>query len=483
LTLPRQRERIEKESGDQSPHSKGPSTTVVGRRTKVPMTTPRRQLTMFDATCIIVGIIIGAGIYKTSPLIAGMVGSPLNLIGAWILGGVIALLGALCYAELTTSYPEEGGDYIFLTRAFGRQAGFLFAWSEYWIVRPGNVGMMGFVFAAFAQRLVPLRLGHGEHVDQLVNASVAIVVLTVLNILGVKTGKSTQNLLTTVKVVGLLAVVAVGLFVAPPAAAVSPVEPASNFRLAMILVLFTYGGWNEVSYVAAELKHPERDLYRSLLIGIAVVTFVYVTVNLAFLRVLGMPGIAASQAVAADVLTPNFGDLGGRLINVLVCVSSLGAINGMLFTGSRIYYAVGNDHPLIGWLGRWSGQFDSPVRALGLQAAITVSLVVGFGRYEQGFERLTNFTTPVYWFFAFMVGVSLLMLRVREPDRKRPHPTPWYPWIPLFFCLTCAVLCESSFIYALSHGGWEALIASGLMLEGVAVTILYGRQSAPSPSA
>jgi amino acid transporter len=206
------------------------------------------------------------------------------------------------------------------------------------------------------------------------------------------------------------------------------------------------------------------------------VTTVYVTVNLAFLRVLGLPGVAASEAVAADVLTPVHGDWGGRLISLLVCVSSLGAINGMLFTGSRIYYVVGNKHPLLGWLGRWSGRLDSPVRALVLQALITIALIVGFGWYKQGFERLTYFTTPVYWFFAFMVGTSLMVLRSRDPDRVRPHPTPWYPWIPLIFCLTCAVLCESSFIYALSQRGGEALWAGILMLAGVAVTIRFGNE-------
>lgn len=441
------------------------------------MSAPRRQLTVFDATCIIVGVIIGSGIYKTTPMIAGMVGSPLGLIGAWVLGGGIALLGALCYAELTTTYPEDGGDYVFLSRAFGRRAGFLFAWAEYWIVRPGNIGMMAFVFATFAEKLYPLKIGLSNDLNQVVYASAAILVLTMLNILGVQTGKSTQNLLTTIKVIGLIAVVMVGLFLAPAATEQTVSQPPNNFRLAMILVLFTYGGWNEVSYVAAEMRHPERDLFRALLIGIAVVTTIYVTVNLAFLRVLGMEGIINSQAVAADVLTPNFGDWGGRLINILVCISSLGAINGMLFTGARIYYVVGTDHPIVSWLGRWSGRMDSPVRALGLQAAITVALITGFGSYERGFERLTNFTTPVYWFFAFMVGVSLLVLRTKDPERRRRHPTPLYPWIPLFFSLTCAVLCESSFIYALSDpkGRNEALWACGFMLAGVAVTLLFER--------
>jgi APA family basic amino acid/polyamine antiporter len=450
------------------------------------MSGPRRQLSMFDAICIIVGIIIGSSIYKTTPFIASLVGSPASLIGAWLLGGVIAILGALCYAELTTTYPEDGGDYVFLTRAFGRRTGFLFAWAEYWIVRPGNVGMMAFVFATFAQKLVPLQIGNNEYVGQAIYATSAIAILTVLNVLGVRTGKLTQNLLSTAKVLGLVVVIFVGLFVAPamsvesaevpPTASAGNVDtsvPSTDFRLAMIMVLFAYGGWNEVSYVAAELRHPERDLYRALLIGIAVVTTVYVMVNLAFLRVLGLSGIADSNAVAADVVIPTFGDWGGRLISVLVCVSALGAINGMLFTGARIYYVVGKEHALVRWLGRWSGQLDSPVRSLGLQAFITIALVIGFGWYQSGFERLFNFTAPVYWFFAFMVGVSLLVLRASEPNRRRPHPVLGYPWIPLFFCLTCSVLCESSFLYALSQGGGEAYWAGGLMLAGIAVTLLF----------
>ena len=446
------------------------------------MSGPKRQLTLFDATCIIVGVIIGSSIYKTSPLIAMNVSSPLALIGVWLLGGVIAFLGALCYAELSTTYPEDGGDYIFLSRAFGRRPGFLFAWAEYWIVRPGNIGMMAFVFATFAQKVLPLHFGLTESVSQVVYAAGAIAVLSVMNLMGVKAGKVTQNVLTTTKVLGLIVVIIVGLTVAPAAevvvTATSSTAANSDFRLALILVLFAYGGWNEISYVAAEMRNPQRDLFRAFLGGIALVTIVYVLVNLAFLRVLGLAGTASAQAVAADVLTHTFGDWSGRLINVLVCVSALGAINGMLFTGARIYYVVGKEHSLVAWLGRWSGRLDAPVRSLAIQAMITIALVIGFGWYESGFERLFNFTAPVYWFFAFMVGTSLLVLRAREPGVSRPHPVPLYPWIPLFFCLTCSVLCESSFIYALSQGGGEAYWAGGLMLAGVAVTVLFDHDGA-----
>lgn len=441
---------------------------------------PKRQLGLFDATCIIVGIIIGSGIYKSTPLIASNVSSATWLIIAWALGGAIALLGAFCYAELTTTYPEEGGDYIYLTRAFGRHAGFLFAWAEYWIVRPGNVGMMAFVFATFARGLLPASWSSSNRlVIELTLASGSIVVLSVMNILGVQTGKITQNILATVKVLGLIAIIVVGLFFHPGGAG-APVELTRNtdFRFAMILVLFAYGGWNEISYVAAEVRNPSRNLIAALIVGIAVVTTLYVLVNVAFLRALGLSGVAGAEQVAADVFREPVGDIGARLVNLLVCISALGAVNGMLFTGARIYYAVGHDNPLVAWLGKWSGTMDSPVRSLVLQGLISVALIIGFGSYEDGFERLTLFTTPVYWFFAFMVGISLMALRWRDRDRPRPHKVALYPWTPLLFCLTCAVLCESSFTYALSQRPGEAAWAIGLMLVGVAVIAIFDNKPA-----
>ncbi|MGE0759899.1 MAG: APC family permease [Pirellulaceae bacterium] len=445
-----------------------------------PAAQPKQQLGLFDAACIIVGIIIGSGIYRTTPLIAANVGSAEQLIAVWLLGGFIALLGAMCYAELTTTYPKEGGDYVYLTRAFGRQTGFLFAWAEYWIVRPGNVGMMAFVFATFAYGLLPMAASSpadgvtAATVWQVALAAGSVAVLTLINVFGVQTGKTTQNVLATLKVVGLFAIVVVGLFLSPAAATTPPgTGQGGNFRFALILVLFTYGGWNEISYVAAEVRRPERNLFWALLLGLAAVTFLYVCVNLAFVRSLGLAGTASSSQVASDVFRLSYGEWGAKAMNVLVCVSALGAINGMLFTGARIYYAVGSDHHSVAWLGKWSGRLDSPVRALVLQGVISVLLIAGFGWYQDGFERLTLFTTPVYWLFAMMVGISLMILRWRDRDQRRPHKVWFYPWTPLFFCVTCAVLCESSLMYAVSQQRWEALWAICLMLVGVFVSMLF----------
>lgn len=442
---------------------------------------PTRQLSLFDSASIIVGIIVGAGIYETSPQIAGLVGGPGSLVLVWAVGGMIALVGAMSYAELATTYPSDGGDYVYLTRAFGRQVGFLFAWAEYWIIRPGNVGMMAFVFARFAHDLAPLRpTSAANRFDYVVYAGGAIIILTALNLLGVRAGKTTQNLLTIAKVVGLLIIFILGVFFGSGGetiAAPSVDAGSTNFQLALIFVLFTYGGWNEMSYVAAEVRNPERNISRALILGTLVVTITYVAVNLAFLRALGLQGTAESQAVAADVLRLQFGPSAGRIMSSLVCVSCLGAINGLLFTGSRVFYAAGKDHRVIHWLGRWSRKFDSPIQALLLQLAVTLALIGAFGS-EDGFQQLLRFTTPVYWFFASGVAVSLFVLRWRDPKVDRPHRVIGYPLTPLLFLASCLFMFYSSADYAyaaeeLSSGAFWTI---GILIAGAAVSVASMRK-------
>jgi amino acid transporter len=302
-----------------------------------------------------------------------------------------------------------------------------------------------------------------------------------MNVLGVRSGKWTQNVLSAIKVLGLLAIFAAALFWRPdsngPNAGVSGAAASGanidGLRIAMVLVLFTYGGWNDISFVAAEIKQPERNLLRSLLLGVGVVTLVYVLVNVAFAHVLGgVEGVAKSSVPATDVMHVMFGDAGGRLMSALVCVSCLGAINGMVLTGARIYYALGAEHRLYAWLGKWNARFDAPLRSLGAQLAVSLALIVGFGWYSAGFEKLLNFTAPVFWAFIFMVGVSLFVLRHKEPNLPNVQRVPLYPWIPLAFCITAAFLFDASFLYALGHGSQEANWALGLLAVGVVLSFI-----------
>jgi len=453
---------------------------------------PRRQLTLFDSTCIIVGIIIGAGIYRSGPAIAGFMPeagqllelrlpgfgllgtlwlSPMAcLIALWLAGGLLALIGALCYAELVTAYPESGGDYVFLTRAYGRSAGFIFAWAELWVIRPGSVGGIAYVFAEYANELWPLAIGERAYLAVMGYAAAAVAVLTLVNIIGVREGKWTQNLLTTVKVLGLLLIViaafAFGSPAAGPAAAATSPGPG-NFRLALIFILWTYGGWNEMSYVGAEIHNPRRNILRALVLGTLAVTAVYLLVNLAFVYALSFEGFRDSPAAAADVLRLGIGDWGARLVSLLICISALGAINGQIFTGARIYYAMGRDHKLYARLGRWHPRMGTPVASLILQITVTLGLIAAFGMLRSGFESMVEFTAAIYWTFALLVGLSLFVLRRRDRQVERPYRVPLYPLPPILFCASCLFMLYSSLSYAFAAARYEPVWAVALVAIGV----------------
>jgi len=442
---------------------------------------PRRELTLFDSACIIVGIIIGSGIYETTPLIAQNVPGVGWLLAVWLLGGLLSLVGGLCYAELATAYPKEGGDYVYLTRAFGRMPGFLFAWSQLWVVRPGSIGAMAYVFGRYANQLWPLGGAESDHLARMAYAAAAVTLLSAVNVLGVREGKWTQNLLTTIKVVGLLVVCVAGFWfgstdpLRPPVAAEGP--GTAGLALAMILVLYTYGGWNEMAYVGAEVCRPEKNILRALLLGIVGVTAIYLAVTGAFLWALGFSGTAASGAVAADVLRQAVGPWGARLISLLICLSALGAINGQIFTGARIYYAMGTEHRLFARLGQWNRWFGTPAWSLAMQAGITLALVIGFGLWAEGaFQAMVEFTTPIFWGFFLLVGVSLFVLRRREPDVPRPYRVPLYPLTPAVFCLSSLTMLYASIRYAIEQSSFEAAWAVGLLLIG-AVFALFDRRS------
>ncbi len=441
----------------------------------MPPAASRRRLTLFDTTCIIVGIIIGSGLYEIAPRIAANVTSPAWLIGVWLLGGVFALIGALCYAELASAYPRDGGDYVYLTRAYGRPVGFLFAWAGLWIVRPGSIGSVAFIFARYGDQLWPL----GEHALVIYAAGI-VAVLTGVNILGVQAGKWTENVLVVTKVGGLLAIVAVAfLFDRTPSsvvpAAAAPVE--GSFVLAMIFVIYAYGGWNDMALVGAEVRDPGKNVLRALLLGTATVTLVYLLVNLAFLKSLGFAGAGASSAIAVDVLAGVFPGWGPRAVALLICISAAGSINGMILTGSRVYFAMGKDHPWFAWLGRWNRRLGSPVASLAVQGAIALSLVIGFGLYEDGFQSLVIFSTPIFFVFFLLSGLSLFVLRWKEPLVPRPYRVLAYPLTPALFCLSTAFMIWASVDYAVRNSPVEALWSIGLLAVGAVLAAFSPRGS------
>ena len=421
--------------------------------------TPKKELSLFDSTCIIVGIIIGAGIYETAPTVAAGVVGWGGVLGIWLVGGLLALAGALCYAELATAYPRQGGDYVYLTRAYGRWAGYLFGWSQLVIIRPGDIAALAFVFGTYAKTLyAPF-----QNCDALY-AAAAVVVLTITNILGVKQGKWTQNVLTVVKTLGLMAIVVAGM--AAPSRPPTPAEPATftmgGLKLPLILVLWTFGGWHEMAYVAAEVKRPQRNIVRALVIGTVAVTALYVLVNGAFLHALGYEKMAASEAVAVDTLATVLPEAAGRLISVLICISALGVVNGLIFTGARISYAMGAEHSTFRGLGRWHPRFGTPVWALVAQGCLSLIIVFVTG----SFIDTILYTAPVFWLFFLATALSLFVLRRKEPHTPRPYKTSGFPITTIIFCASCIFMIYCSVARALETKPWSPFVLLCVLLAG-----------------
>jgi amino acid transporter len=416
-----------------------------------------------------VGIVIGAGIYETPPLIFGSVTSGTWAMIAWAVGGLLCLNGAFTYAELASAYPRSGGDYIYLTRAFGRWLGFLFGWAQISVILTGSIGMMAYV-------------------------------LSLTNLCGVALGKHIQNVLSSVKLLGLAAVILAGLLFARTAdAAPSVVMPdAGGFSLAafasaLVLVFLTYGGWNDAAFFVADMR-DRKMIVRALTLGILIITLVYLLINAAYLRALGWPAVKESQAIAADSMRAAFGegygDYAAGGVSLLVSISALGAVNGLIFAGSRVYAAVGEDHRLFAQLARKSPQFKSPVWSIAVQATITSAmiLIVGTEAGQQalnraftslgieevswagksGFDTLLRCTAPVFWLFFLLTSMSLFILRLSEPNVERPFRTPLYPVCPILFSLTCAYMLYGGIEYAGSLG-WVGL---SLLLAGVPVYVI-----------
>jgi len=224
-----------------------------------------------------------------------------------------------------------------------------------------------------------------------------------------------------------------------------------------------------MAFVSAEVKNPRKNILRALLIGTLTVTVIYVLANLAFVCALGLEG-SRRATVATDVLTLGIGPWAGQAISVLICVSALGAINGQIFTGSRIYYAMGSDHRLYAWLGRWNARRGTPVCSLLIQGAITSALAVWFGLTKDGFASMVIFTTPGFWVFLALVGASVFVLRRRDPEIERPYRVPGYPLTPILFCLSCSFMVYSSVAYAVQNRSWEAIWSIAILLVGVAMS-------------
>jgi basic amino acid/polyamine antiporter, APA family len=450
------------------PRARAGEAVLGGRAAALPAGTtapgqPRPQLSLPLAIAVIVGIVIGAGIFKAPALVAQMTGHSGWMFAAWLAGGVISLAGALCYAELATTYPHAGGDYHFLHRAFGARVSFLYAWARFAVITTGSIALLAFVFGDYMAQVWPL----GPHGAALY-AAASVIVLWWVNARGLKSGAAAQGWLTALEVGGLLLVVGAGATMALRAAGVetaalplpaAEATPAlSALGMAMVFVLLTYGGWNEAAYLSAEVKDGKRNMVRALLASIALITALYLLVVWAYWQGLGLQGMAASQALAADLMQRAFGDGGRIVISLLVAVAALTSINATMIVGARTNYAVGRDWPKLARLGEWDSTRDSPHMGLRVQNAMALALVAVGAVAGGGFKSMVEFTAPVFWLFFLAAGVSLFVLRRKDAARERPFRVPLYPLLPALFCAVCAYMLWSSLSYVRSQqlGGFNA---------------------------
>jgi len=446
---------------------------------------PARHLTWIDATSVVIGIVAGSGIFLTPAVVAANCGGPGEMLLAWLFGGFLCFCGALSYAELTTTYPRSGGEYLYLRRAFGARLGFLFVWARATVIHTGSIAAAAYIFGDYAARIVPL----GERAS-LIYAILAATLLSALNFVGLKTGRVTQNVLTGAKIAGLLVIIAAALLVtAGPSAAAqdSSTAPAAStgaFGLAMVFVLYTYGGWSEAAYVAGEVHHVRRDMLRVLAASIAGLIILYVALNLAYLRVLGFDGMRASGAVAADTVFSIAGNTGAIAVSVLIAISALGAVHGCIFTGARNVAALGADFETLRPLGRWSPRFGTPATAIALQGGIAFVLILlpAIGEPSRralgsGFETAVDYTAPVFWTFLLLTGVSVLVLRRKDSLLERPFRVPLYPLPVILFILMCAYMLYSSLAY--TRVG--ALVGLAVLLAGLPVSVLLRRSESDAP--
>ena len=428
----------------------------------------QRRLGPFDVTLIVMGGIIGSGIFVNPSVVAARAGSAAGTLGAWLLGGAIAMAGAFVYAELGARRPEAGGQYAYLREAFHPALAFVYAWTLLLLIQTGGMAASAMTFARYARELGHVPLSEG------VLAAVVLTVLTLVNAFGVRAGAGTQNALMLVKIVAILAVVVAG-GVAVSAGVVSPGNAPAHagpvsFGAAMVPVLFAYGGWQTAAFLGAEIRDPARTLPRGMVFGVLGVVILYVAVNVACLGVLGTAGLAASAAPAAAVMRAAFGEAGARWLALGVAASTLGFLSQSMLTAPRVYYAMAADGLFFKPVAWVHPRSHAPVVAVALQgiAAVVIALSRSYG-------RILDTVVSADWIFFGLSAACVFVLRRNDSARGRAGSAnvPGHPYTTLAFIVASAWIV----VQALVHDPRNGLVGLALMFVGWPVYALWRRAS------
>jgi len=464
-------------TGAAAPGSQAASSANTPHSTSA-FTSPTPRLSPATAVAIIVGIVIGAGIFKTPSMVAGAMGDVGWIYAAWVAGALISIAGALCYAELSSRHAHAGGDYHFLELAYGKHLAFLYAWAKAMVINTGSIALLAFVFGDYMSQAIPL----GAY-STAIWALGVVLLLTVVNWVGLEASGRVQSALTIFEVLGLLAVVVAGFSMSPVAEATpswfSSTPPLGLAGLALVFVLLTFGGWNESAYISAEVKGGTRSMVKVILLSLAIISVVYVLVNAALLHGLGLKGLADSKAAAADVMGAAFGPWGKQALSLFVALAALTSINATMIVGARSNFALAQSWKPLGFMAKWSFSTGTPIAALLVQSVIALALVVLGLLQHDGFEAMVEFTAPVFWSFLLLVGLSVFKLRSSTTTQNQAvFKMPLYPFTPILFCLACAYLAYSSLVYAASKQAVH--VSLGVMAVGaLALLVLHFKERKP----
>ena len=428
-----------------------------------------RAMTLNHATAMVVGTIIGAAIFVQPSEITGQVPSVSLVFAVWAAAGVLSLFGALVCAELASTFPASGGVYVYLRESFSPALGFLWGWAMFWTMHTGIIAAISVIFARYLGFFVPLG-GGGTRIV----AMAAVLLLSWVNYRGVRQGSVLQAAFTWTKVGVILVIIAVGLAMgghAHQAVVASAAPPrvggmsVSAFGVALVAGLFAFGGWHMVTYTAEETQNPRKTLPRALVLGMVLVTALYIALNAIYLYLLPFPAVATSTRVAADAADAVFGRGGGGVMSAVVLFSTLGAVSGIILTGPRVYYAMAQDGLLFRWAGEIHPRYHTPHKAIVAQA-LWACVLVATGTYRALFTRVIY----TEWIFFGLMAVGLLIIRRRD-DVTREYSIWGYPWVPLVFSLAAFGIAVNQVI----ADPVGSAVGSGLVLVGLPVYYYWSR--------
>jgi APA family basic amino acid/polyamine antiporter len=444
-----------------------------------PSALPRR-LGLWSAVAVVIGTTIGSGIFRSPAGITNRLPGPLPLLSVWVIGGALALCGALTLAEVAGAFPHTGGIYVFLREGWGRLVAFLFGWAELVIIRAAALGAIGITFAEYFLRV----LGYNPSVEPYTTyahyvAAAAIIVMAIVNILGVRFSSWIQNITTIAKYAGLLLIVVIAIALGFPRTGghFTPAAPPGSFSVsafggALVSVLWAYDGWADLSFISGEVKDPRRNMPRALIIGALAIIAIYLLANVGYLAVMSVGEIRTSPLVAADVAQRLVGGTGVVFVSLTVMLSTFGTLNGSVLTSPRIWFAMADDGLLFRRVAAVHHRFQTPYVAIGLAAVLGAGFVL-----LRTFEQLADtFVTAILPFYA--LGVASVYVFRRRADYAPPFRTPGYPVVPALFLLATIYLLTNAILDPSSRVATLAVM--GITLLGIPVFYLtVGRRPAP----